>query len=88
MRKLLAALFGLLILAAPVGAQDRPVSINVGAGPLMPLGGFKDAFNTGAPAASARRSTSRRLLAYRPITITTGCPVRRRRFSYLRRQAG
>ena len=47
MRKLLAALFGLLILAAPVGAQDRPVGINFGAGVLLPLGGLNDAFNTG-----------------------------------------
>jgi len=47
MRKLLAAAFGLLIAAAPVAAQDKPVSINVGAGVLFPLGGFKDSFSTG-----------------------------------------
>jgi Outer membrane protein beta-barrel domain len=48
MRKLLAALFGLLIVAAPVGAQDRPVSINFGAGVLMPVSGLNDVFDTGA----------------------------------------
>jgi hypothetical protein len=30
MRKLLVALFGLLIMSAPAGAQDKPVSINMG----------------------------------------------------------
>jgi Outer membrane protein beta-barrel domain len=47
MRKLVAVVFGCLLFAASASAQDRPVSINVGAGPLIPLGGFKDAFNTG-----------------------------------------
>ena len=47
MRKLLVALFGLLIMSAPAGAQDKPVSINVGAGVLMPLSGLNDAFDTG-----------------------------------------
>ena len=48
MRKLLVALFGLLIMSAPAGAQDGPpVSINVGAGVLLPLSGLKDAFDTG-----------------------------------------
>jgi hypothetical protein len=47
MRKLVAVVFGFLLLAAPASAQDGPVSINVGAGVLIPLTGFKDAFNTG-----------------------------------------
>ena len=48
MRKLLVALFGLLIMSAPAGAQDGPpVGINVGGGVLMPLSGLKDAFDTG-----------------------------------------
>ncbi len=47
MRKLLVALFGLLIMSAPAGAQDKPVSINIGAGVLMPLSGLNDAFDTG-----------------------------------------
>ena len=47
MRKLLAGLCGLLILTAPVGAQDKPVSVNLGAGVLMPVGGLGDVFNTG-----------------------------------------
>jgi hypothetical protein len=47
MRKLVAVVFGCLLFAASASAQDRPVSINVGAGPLIPLGGFKDSFNTG-----------------------------------------
>jgi hypothetical protein len=47
MRKLLVVFFALFVVAAPAGAQDKPVSINVGGGVLFPLGGFKDAFNTG-----------------------------------------
>ena len=47
MRKLLVALFGLLIMSAPAGAQDKPVSINIGAGVLMPLSGLNDVFDTG-----------------------------------------
>ena len=47
MRKLFVALFGLLIMSAPAGAQDKPVTINIGAGVLMPLSGLNDAFNTG-----------------------------------------
>ena len=47
MRKLLVALFGLLIMSAPAGAQDKPVSVNVGAGVLMPVGDLGDAFDTG-----------------------------------------
>ena len=47
MRKLLATVFGILIFAAPASAQDKPVSINIGAGVLLPLAGFNDAFNTG-----------------------------------------
>jgi len=48
MRRILAVIFGVLITVAPAGAQDKPVTINLGAGPLIPLGGFKDSFNTGA----------------------------------------
>ena len=47
MRKLLATVFGILIIAAPAGAQDHPVGINLGAGVQFPLSGFNDAFNTG-----------------------------------------
>ena len=47
MRKLLVALFGLLIMSAPAIAQDKPVTINIGAGVLMPLSGLNDAFDTG-----------------------------------------
>jgi hypothetical protein len=47
MRKLVVAVLALLAVVVPASAQDRPVTINVGAGVLFPLGGFKDAFNTG-----------------------------------------
>jgi hypothetical protein len=47
MRKLVAVVFGLLLMAASASAQDKPVSVNVGAGVLIPVGGFKDSFNTG-----------------------------------------
>jgi len=47
MRKLVLAGLALLVVAAPVSAQDKPVTFNIGGGVLFPLGGFKDAFNTG-----------------------------------------
>jgi hypothetical protein len=47
MRKLVSVVFAFLLLAASASAQDKPISINVGAGPLFPVGGFKDSFNTG-----------------------------------------
>ena len=47
MRKLVLDSLGILIFVAPASAQDRPVSINVGAGVLLPLSGLNDAFNTG-----------------------------------------
>jgi len=48
MRKLLAAAFGILLMAAPARAQDdKKYDINVGFGPTIPTGGFKDSFNTG-----------------------------------------
>jgi hypothetical protein len=48
MRKVLAALFLVLIVAAPTWAQDdRKVGVNFGAGWAFPTSGFKDSFNTG-----------------------------------------
>ena len=47
MRKLLAAVFGILLAAAPVGAQDKPVDINFGFGWTFPQGDFADSFDSG-----------------------------------------
>jgi hypothetical protein len=47
MRKLLATIFGILVIAAPASAQDKPVTINFGFGVQMPVSGFNDAFDTG-----------------------------------------
>lgn len=47
MRKVLVAVFVLLVVVGPAAAQDRPVTVNLGGGWLFPLSGFKDVFNTG-----------------------------------------
>jgi opacity protein-like surface antigen len=48
MRKLLTALFGLLVAAAPVAAQDyKPVDINIGFGWTFPVTDFKNSFDAG-----------------------------------------
>src|SRR6188768_943838 len=47
MRKLLAAVFGILLAAAPVGAQDKPVDVNFGFGWTFPQGEFADSFDSG-----------------------------------------
>ena len=62
MRKLFVALFGLLIMSAPAGAQDvPPVGINVGAGVLFPLSASKMPSTPVGTVGSARRSMCRRL---------------------------
>jgi opacity protein-like surface antigen len=48
MRKLVTALFGILVAAGPAAAQDyKPVDFNVGFGATIPTSGFKDSFDTG-----------------------------------------
>jgi hypothetical protein len=47
MRKLLAAVFGVLLAAAPAGAQDKPVDVNFGFGWTFPQGEFGDSFDSG-----------------------------------------
>jgi opacity protein-like surface antigen len=47
MRKLLVAVFVLLVVVGPAAAQERPVAVNFGGGWLFPLSGFKDVFDTG-----------------------------------------
>jgi hypothetical protein len=48
MRKLLGAVFGILIAAAPAAAQDeKPVDINFGFGWTIPEGDFKNSFDSG-----------------------------------------
>jgi opacity protein-like surface antigen len=48
MLKRFAAALGILMAAAPAGAQDyKPVEVNVGFGVAFPLSSFKDSFNTG-----------------------------------------
>ena len=47
MRKLLAAVFGVLLAAAPAGAQDKPVDVNFGFGWTFPQGDFADSFDSG-----------------------------------------
>jgi hypothetical protein len=47
MRKLVFAVLVLLVVVVPASAQDKPVTINIGGGVLMPLSGLNDAFNTG-----------------------------------------
>jgi opacity protein-like surface antigen len=48
MRKLLIAVFGALVAAAPAAAQDeKPVDVNFGFGWAVPAGDFKNSFDTG-----------------------------------------
>jgi hypothetical protein len=48
MRKLVAAAFGILLAAAPAGAQDdKAVDINIGFGVTFPTGDFKNSFDSG-----------------------------------------
>jgi len=47
MRKLLVAVFGILVAAVPAAAQDKPVDINLGFGWTMPEGDFKNSFDAG-----------------------------------------
>jgi hypothetical protein len=47
MQKLLAAVFGILIAAAPAFAQDKPVSVNLGFGATFPTADLKNDFNAG-----------------------------------------
>ena len=48
MRKLVTALFGLLVAAAPAAAQDyKPVDVNFGFGWAFPSADFKKDFNAG-----------------------------------------
>jgi hypothetical protein len=47
MRKLLAVVFGILLAAAPAGAQDKPVDFNIGLGWTFPQGDFADSFDSG-----------------------------------------
>src|SRR4051812_49247319 len=48
MRKLLAAFFVTLVVAAPAAAQDyKPYNFNIGFGWTNPQGDFKKSFNTG-----------------------------------------
>ena len=78
MRKLLVALFGLLIISAPAGAQDTPpVGFNVGGGVLMPLSGLKDAFDTGWNGGiGATFNVSPTFEPSTEFTCTTGCQAR------------
>ena len=48
MRRLLTALFGLLVAVAPVAAQDyKPVDFNIGFGWMFPPTDFKNSFDAG-----------------------------------------
>src|SRR5215471_18002376 len=47
MRKLLVAVFGILVAAVPAAAQDKPVDINLGFGWTIPEGDFKNSFDSG-----------------------------------------
>src|SRR5690349_3298228 len=47
MRKMVMALFGLALLAAPVAAQDKPVDIHFGFGWTFPTSDFADRFDSG-----------------------------------------
>jgi opacity protein-like surface antigen len=48
MRKLVTALFAILVAAGPAAAQDnKPVDFNIGFGATIPTSGFKDSFDTG-----------------------------------------
>src|SRR6185295_6536948 len=47
MRKLVAAVFGILLAAAPAAAQDKAVDINIGFGVTFPQGDFKNSFDSG-----------------------------------------
>jgi len=47
MRKLLAAVFGIFLAAAPAGAQDKPVDVNFGFGWTFPQGAVADSFDSG-----------------------------------------
>jgi opacity protein-like surface antigen len=47
MWKLLAAVLGILLAAAPAAAQDKPVDINFGFGWTFPQGNFADSFDSG-----------------------------------------
>ena len=47
MRKLFVVVFGLLLVAAPAFAQDKPFEVNVGGGWTFPTGDLKNSFNTG-----------------------------------------
>ena len=47
MRKLVLAVLVLLVVVVPSSAQDKPVTINIGGGVLLPVTGLNDAFNTG-----------------------------------------
>src|SRR5436190_17317312 len=47
MRKLLVAVFGILVAAAPAAAQDKPVDVNFGFGWTIPEGDFKNSFDSG-----------------------------------------
>jgi opacity protein-like surface antigen len=48
MRKLVTAIFGVLIAAGPAAAQDyKPVDFNIGFGATFPTSSFKDNFDTG-----------------------------------------
>ena len=49
MRKLLVAVFGILVAAVPAAAQDKPVDVNLGFGVTLPglSGDFKNSFDAG-----------------------------------------
>ena len=47
MRKLVAVAFGILLVAAPAVAQDKPVDFNIGFGWTFPQGDFADSFDSG-----------------------------------------
>ena len=88
MRKLLVALFGLLIMSAPAGAQDTPpVGINVGAGVLFPLSGLKDAFDTGWNGGIGATFNVSPTFGLQAKYTSTGCQGPRGRFSCLRCRA-
>jgi len=47
MRKVMTAVFGILLAAAPAFAQDKPVDVNIGFGATWPTSDIKNDFNVG-----------------------------------------
>src|SRR3954471_2559135 len=47
MRKVVTAVFGIFLAAAPAFAQDKPVDVNIGFGATWPSSDIKNDFNVG-----------------------------------------